>query len=208
MRRSASRSTPRTTAGASATSRSASHRRSGPVQNRSIQPALDWEDGRGGSRRNSRSRSAIKGIATGRTPARGGARRRHGLCVEPRRAPARPWPRRGGGAAGGGRCCRRAAPGDRRRRICRGTDVVKAIAAGADLVGLGPDAMLRRSPPAAKRAWCDCSNCWRTRYSARWGCSAWQALRPQPFLSASPPATQLPHVLSAFNLLKVEEYRY
>ena len=66
------------------------------------------------------------------------ARRRLRLRVEPRRPAARSRPRLDGRAAGGRRCGRAAAP---RSSIdggfYRGSDIVKAIAAGADLVGIG-----------------------------------------------------------------------
>ncbi len=55
--------------------------------------------------------------------------------------------------------------------FCRGTDIVKGIAAGADLIVLaacsaGP------SPPPAKPASCGCSNCWKTKCAVAWGYSA------------------------------------
>lgn len=55
--------------------------------------------------------------------------------------------------------------------FCRGTDIVKAIAAGAHLVGIGRMQCLR-SPPAGKPAWCGCWSCWRTKCSAVSACSA------------------------------------
>ena len=136
---SASPSTPRSTAGASATSPSAMSwpgRRK--ASGREFQAALDWRTverikkklqhpARHQGHRDRRGRQA-----------RGRARRRLDLRLQPRRPPARPRPRLDGRAARGGR--RRSA--GRAKVIvdggfARGTDIVKAIAAGADLVGLG-----------------------------------------------------------------------
>ena len=53
----------------------------------------------------------------------------------------------------------------------RGSDVVKAIALGADLVGLGRMQCYGLAA-AGRPASCACSTSWRTRSSVRWDCSA------------------------------------
>ena len=84
--------------------------------------------------------------------------------------------------------------------ICRGTDIVKAMALGADLVGIGRMQCLR-SAPAARPAWCGCSSSWKTRCSAASACSASTSFAEldRSYLHAAPPAN-VPHVLSAFQL--------
>ena len=73
----------------------------------------------------------------GRRGAGGRSRRRLDLCVEPWRTPARSRPRLDARAAGD----RHAVAGRAKIMVdgsfCRGTDIVKAIAMGADLVGIG-----------------------------------------------------------------------
>jgi isopentenyl diphosphate isomerase/L-lactate dehydrogenase-like FMN-dependent dehydrogenase len=92
--------------------------------------------------------------------------------------------------------------------FCRGTDIVKAIAAGADLVGIGR------------------LQCWALAAAGEAGvlrmlelledevirCLGLLGVRnfaelDKSYLHAAPP-TNLPHVLSAFPLLEIEPYRY
>ena len=93
--------------------------------------------------------------------------------------------------------------------ICRGTDIVKAIAAGADLVGIGRMQCFALGGRPARPASCGCSSCWRTRCSAASACSASRA-SPSSTAPICMPRRRptLPHVLSAFPLLKIEDYRY
>jgi isopentenyl diphosphate isomerase/L-lactate dehydrogenase-like FMN-dependent dehydrogenase len=92
--------------------------------------------------------------------------------------------------------------------FARGTDIVKAIAAGASLVGLGrlqcyalaaggEDALVRLLELLEDEV---------MRCLGLLGVSRFADL-DRSYLHAAPPVT-VPHVLSAFPLLKIEEYRY
>jgi glycolate oxidase len=92
--------------------------------------------------------------------------------------------------------------------FCRGTDIVKALAAGADLVGLGRmqcyalaaggcDALVRMLELLEDEV---------QRCLGLLGVSAFGQLDLSYLHPAVP--TGLPDVLSAFPLLKIEEYRY
>ena len=55
--------------------------------------------------------------------------------------------------------------------ICRGTDIVKAIALGADAVAIGRMycyALAADGDAGVHK----CSNCWSTRSASRWRCPA------------------------------------
>ena len=56
--------------------------------------------------------------------------------------------------------------------ICRGSDIVKAIAVGRRPGRHGPHAVLCARRRRRRPAWCGCSSCWRTRCSAVSACSA------------------------------------
>jgi isopentenyl diphosphate isomerase/L-lactate dehydrogenase-like FMN-dependent dehydrogenase len=92
--------------------------------------------------------------------------------------------------------------------FCRGTDIVKAIAAGADLVGIGrmqcyalaaggQDGVVRLLELLEDEV---------QRCLGLLGVAGFGAL-DRSYLQAAAPAN-LPHVLSAFPLLKIEDYRY
>ena len=93
--------------------------------------------------------------------------------------------------------------------ICRGTDIVKAIATGADLVGIGRMQCYRARGRAARPAWCGCSSSWRTRCSAASACSARRSFADlnRSYLHAAAPAQRAarPERVSA---AKIEDYRY
>src|SRR6516162_9205342 len=92
--------------------------------------------------------------------------------------------------------------------ICRGTDIVKAIAAGADLVGIGR--MQCFALAAAGRAGVvrllELLEDEVQRCLGLLGASKFADL-DRSYLHAAAPANA-PHVLSAFPLLKIEDYRY
>ena len=92
--------------------------------------------------------------------------------------------------------------------ICRGSDVVKAIAAGADLVAMGRMQCfaLGAAGEAGVLRLLELLEDEVQRSMGLLGVSKLSDLN-RSYLHPAP-ATQLPHVLSAFNLLKVEEYRY
>jgi isopentenyl diphosphate isomerase/L-lactate dehydrogenase-like FMN-dependent dehydrogenase len=92
--------------------------------------------------------------------------------------------------------------------FCRGSDIVKAIAAGADLVGLGrmqcyalaaagEDGLVRMLELLADEV---------TRCLGLVGVRAFSELDRSYLHSAAP--TNPPHVLSAFPLLHIEGYQY
>ena len=93
--------------------------------------------------------------------------------------------------------------------FCRGTDIVKAIAAGADLVGIGRLQCWALAAGGRGRRRAACWSCWRTRCSAVSACSASRSFAEldKSYLHAATP-TNLPHVFSAFPLLDIEPYRY
>jgi isopentenyl diphosphate isomerase/L-lactate dehydrogenase-like FMN-dependent dehydrogenase len=92
--------------------------------------------------------------------------------------------------------------------ICRGSDVVKAIAAGADLVAMGRMQCfaLGAAGEAGVLRLLELLEDEVQRSMGLLGVSKISDLN-RSYLHPAP-ATQLPHVLSAFNLLKLEEYRY
>ena len=210
-RRSASPSTPRSTAGASATSPSAT---SSPGRRRATRPRVP-----GGARlahrqahqaASSTFRSMLKGIATAEDAR---IALDHGVD----------WiyvSNHGGRQLDHGRGSMDVLPEiveavDGRAKIivdggfARGTDIVKAIAAGADLVGLGRMQCYALAAGGEARA--------RAHARAPGGRGA--ALpRPARRDAASPtstaricmpaPSPTAPHVFSAFPLLKIDDYRY
>jgi isopentenyl diphosphate isomerase/L-lactate dehydrogenase-like FMN-dependent dehydrogenase len=92
--------------------------------------------------------------------------------------------------------------------ICRGSDVVKAIAAGADLVAMGRMQCfaLGAAGEAGVLRLLELLEDEVQRSMGLLGVSKLADLN-RSYLHPAP-ATQLPHALSAFNLLKLEEYRY
>ena len=209
IRRSPSRSTPRTTAGANATSPSASSPPdAGGCRTASINPR---STGRPVERIKKKFKIplAIKGIATGEDARiavehgvewvyvsnHGGRQLDHGrgsVDVLPEVVD-----------AVGGRA-KVIVDGS----ICRGSDVVKAVAAGADLVAMGRMQCfaLGAAGEAGVLRLLELLEDEVQRSMGLLGVSKLSDLN-RSYLHPAP-ATQLPHVLSAFNLLKVEEYRY
>jgi glycolate oxidase len=92
--------------------------------------------------------------------------------------------------------------------ICRGSDIVKAIALGADLVGMGRMQCyaLGAAGEAGVLRLLELLEDEVQRSMGLLGVSKLSELN-RSYLHAAP-ATQWPHVLSAFNLLKVQEYQY
>ena len=92
--------------------------------------------------------------------------------------------------------------------ICRGSDIVKAIASGADLVAMGRMQCfaLGAAGEAGVLRLLELLEDEMQRSMGLLGVSKLTDLN-RSYLHAAPP-TQMPHVLSAFNLLKVEDYRY
>ncbi len=92
--------------------------------------------------------------------------------------------------------------------ICRGSDVVKAIAAGADLVAMGRMQCfaLGAAGEAGVLRLLELLEDEVQRSMGLLGVTKLSELN-RSYLHPAPP-TQLPHVLSAFNLLKIDEYRY
>jgi glycolate oxidase len=92
--------------------------------------------------------------------------------------------------------------------ICRGSDIVKAIAAGADLVGIGRMQCfaLAAGGQAGIVRLLELLEDEVQRSLGLLGVSSFAEL-DRSFLHAAPPANP-PHVLSAFPLLKIEDYRY
>jgi len=92
--------------------------------------------------------------------------------------------------------------------ICRGTDIVKAIATGADLVGIGRMQCfaLAAGGEAAVVRLLELLEDEVQRCLGLLGVSKLADL-DRTYLHAAPPANA-PHVLSAFPLLKIEDYRY
>jgi isopentenyl diphosphate isomerase/L-lactate dehydrogenase-like FMN-dependent dehydrogenase len=92
--------------------------------------------------------------------------------------------------------------------ICRGSDIVKAIAAGADLVAMGRMQCfaLGAAGEAGVLRLLELLEDEVQRSMGLLGVTKLADLN-RSFLHAAPPV-QMPHVLSAFNLLKVEDYRY
>ena len=93
--------------------------------------------------------------------------------------------------------------------ICRGTDIVKAIATGADLVGIGRMQCFalacRRTEPAIVRL-LELLEDEVQRCLGLLGAASFADLN-RSYLHAAAPAN-IPHVLSAFPLLEVTPYRY
>src|SRR5262252_724758 len=92
--------------------------------------------------------------------------------------------------------------------ICRGTDIVKAIATGADLVGIGRMQCfaLAAGGEAGVVRLLELLEDEVQRCLGLLGVSKLAEL-DRSYLHAAPPANA-PHVLSAFPLLKIEDYRY
>jgi len=92
--------------------------------------------------------------------------------------------------------------------ICRGSDIVKAIAAGADLVGIGRMQCfaLAAGGEAGVVRLLELLEDEVQRCLGLLGVNNFAAL-DRTYLRAAPPANP-PHVLSAFPLLKIEDYRY
>ncbi len=92
--------------------------------------------------------------------------------------------------------------------ICRGSDIVKAIAAGADLVGIGRMQCfaLAAGGEAGVVRLLELLEDEVQRCLGLLGVNNFAAL-DRTYLHAAPPANP-PHVLSAFPLLKIEDYRY
>jgi glycolate oxidase len=92
--------------------------------------------------------------------------------------------------------------------ICRGTDIVKAIAAGADLVGIGRMQCfaLAAGGEAGVVRLLELLEDEVQRCLGLLGVSNFAELS-RSYLHAAAPAN-VPHVLSAFPLLKIEDYRY
>jgi isopentenyl diphosphate isomerase/L-lactate dehydrogenase-like FMN-dependent dehydrogenase len=92
--------------------------------------------------------------------------------------------------------------------FCRGTDIVKAIAAGAHLVGLGRMQCyaLAAAGEAGVVRMLELMEDEVQRALGLLGVTRWSEL-DRSYLHAAPPANP-PHVLSAFPLLRIEDYRY
>jgi len=92
--------------------------------------------------------------------------------------------------------------------ICRGSDIVKAIAAGADLVGIGRMQCfaLAAGGEAGVVRLLELLEDEAQRCLGLLGVNTLAELDPT-YLHAAPPANP-PHVLSAFPLLKIDDYRY
>src|SRR6516162_5920830 len=92
--------------------------------------------------------------------------------------------------------------------VCRGTDIVKAIAAGADLVGIGRMQCfaLAAGGEAGVLRLLELLEDEVRRCLGLLGATGFAEL-DRTYLHAAAPAN-VPHVLSAFPLLKIEDYRY
>jgi glycolate oxidase len=92
--------------------------------------------------------------------------------------------------------------------ICRGTDIVKAIAAGADLVGMGRMQCfaLAAGGEAGVVRLLELLEDEVERCLGLLGVNTFAEL-DRSYLYAAAPAN-VPHVVSAFPLLKIEDYRY
>jgi glycolate oxidase len=92
--------------------------------------------------------------------------------------------------------------------ICRGSDIVKALAAGADLVGIGRMQCfaLAAGGQAGIVRLLELLEDEVQRSMGLLGVTSFSEL-DRSYLHSAPPANS-PHVLSAFPLLKIEEYRY
>ena len=92
--------------------------------------------------------------------------------------------------------------------ICRGSDIVKAIASGADLVAMGRMQCfaLGAAGEAGVLRLLELLEDEVQRSMGLLGVNKLADLN-RSYLHPAPP-TQFPHALSAFNLLKLEEYRY
>jgi glycolate oxidase len=92
--------------------------------------------------------------------------------------------------------------------FCRGTDIIKAIAAGADLVGIGRMQCygLAAAGAAGIVRMLELLEDEVQRSLGLLGVTRFAELDRSYLHPAAP--TNAPHVLSAFPLLKIEEYRY
>jgi isopentenyl diphosphate isomerase/L-lactate dehydrogenase-like FMN-dependent dehydrogenase len=92
--------------------------------------------------------------------------------------------------------------------FCRGTDIVKAIASGADLVGIGRMQCfaLAAAGQAGVVRLLELLEDEVQRCLGLLGVASFAEL-DRSYLHAAAPTT-VPHVLSAFPLLKIEDYRY
>jgi glycolate oxidase len=92
--------------------------------------------------------------------------------------------------------------------ICRGTDIVKGIALGADFVGIGRMQCyaLAAGGQAALLRLLELLEDEVQRCLGLLGCNAFSELQPSHLHRAEP--VTVPHVFSAFPLLSIEEYRY
>jgi glycolate oxidase len=92
--------------------------------------------------------------------------------------------------------------------FCRGTDIVKAIAAGADLVGMGRMQCwaLAAAGEAGVVRMLELLEDEVQRCLGLVGVNTFSELDKSYLHAASP--TNLPHVFSAFPLLEIEPYRY
>jgi glycolate oxidase len=92
--------------------------------------------------------------------------------------------------------------------FCRGTDIVKAIAAGADLVGIGRLQCwaLAAAGEAGVVRMLELLEDEVRRCLGLLGVNSFAEL-DKSYLHAATP-TNLPHVFSAFPLLEIEPYRY
>src|SRR3954462_2412806 len=92
--------------------------------------------------------------------------------------------------------------------MCRGTDIVKAIAAGADLVGIGRLQCwaLAAAGEAGVARMLELLEDEVERCLGMLGINSFAEL-DRSYLHAAMPTTQ-PHVFSAFPLLKIDDYRY
>jgi isopentenyl diphosphate isomerase/L-lactate dehydrogenase-like FMN-dependent dehydrogenase len=92
--------------------------------------------------------------------------------------------------------------------ICRGTDIVKAIAAGADLVGMGRMQCLALAAggQAGVVRLLELLEDEVERCLGLLGVASFAELDRSYLHPAAP--TNMPHVLSSFPLLKLDEYRY
>ncbi len=92
--------------------------------------------------------------------------------------------------------------------ICRGTDIVKAIAGGADLVGIGRMQCfaLAAAGQAGVMRLLELLEDEVQRCLGLLGVAGFAALDRACLHAAAP--TSVPHVLSAFPLLKIQDYRY
>ena len=94
--------------------------------------------------------------------------------------------------------------------FCRGSDIVKAIAAGADLVGIGRMQCFALGGRPARPACVRLLELLEDEVQRCLGLLGGGGALPSSTVPICTPAApaNLPHVLSAFPLLKIEDYRY